>query len=673
MIRFATTLLVLLGALPLRATPPPLLPAPQRVSWIKGAFALGAAVPVRANAPEAATVADSIRQVLRAAPAGLGNASQAVDIRLEPDPAGVPPGPEAYRLVVTARRVELTSRTARGLFWGFRTLQQLHDPRRNTWAGCVIADAPAFAVRGYMHDVGRSFLTLETLKRHVSLLSRYKINTFHWHLTEDLAWRLQSRVQPNLTDSAVTQRFPGQFYTQQQAQELDDFCRKHHVLLIPEIDVPGHSGVFRRATGLDMQSRDGRAVVKALLTEACGLFSGPFLHLGTDEVAFRDSTFLPEMTAVVRACGKEVIGWAPGGRLDGSAVRQLWMGTDRPVPPGRVIDSRNLYLNHFTPLSDLVGLFQRRLCDTLIGSTTRLGAIACVWNDRRLADERTIEALNGFFPLMLTLAERAWRGGGQSETNAGVVVTDPPTFSEFEARLLAHKRTVFKNESFPYVRQSGQYWRILGPFHNGGDLDAAFPPERGDLSGPGQDAIGASLTLRHVWGPSVVKGSLTEPRPNHTAYAYTYVYSPRAQRVGAWIDFHNYGRSEKDASPPAGRWDYKGSRLWLNGEEIPPPMWRKPGVAMSGVATPGRIPADLEEPYLDEPAELRPPVPLTLRQGWNRLLVKLPVGAFKTPEYRLVKWMVTCVLVRPDGNHLETAEDLLLSPTKRFPLKNDFK
>ena len=468
------TLLFLLFSLTGRAQYPALLPLPRELAWTKPSFALTGSIRLSATRIEAKPIADSIalfiQQISRAtvrSATNAGKATKTIDVFLEPN-GTFRQQPEGYALTVSGRSVQLRAATVRGLFWGYQTLRQLYQPTpRPALAGCVIIDYPAFAIRGFMHDVGRSFIPVARLKQHIAVLSRYKINTFHWHLTEDLAWRLQSDSIPRLTDSTVTKRFPEQFYTQQQAREIADFCKAHQVLLIPEVDMPGHSAAFKRATGHDMQSDSGKVLVKKLLREVCALFDVPYIHIGTDEVAFKAPTFVPEMAAVVHDCGKQVIGWLPGARLDSSVIRQLWIGTVKPKPGQRVIDSRDLYFNHFSTQADLISLFQRDLCDTTSGSPERLGAIGCVWNDRKLTDVDQIERLNGFYPNLLTLAERAWRGGGQPETKAGAVLVDKATFAEFEDRLLAHKKGHFANLIFPYLRQQDLNWRILRPVANG--------------------------------------------------------------------------------------------------------------------------------------------------------------------------------------------------------------
>lgn len=657
-----TISLWLLALAPILAAPPALLPAPRQVTWTGEAFSLQGTIRVWTNDVQGFAVADSVASFLkqngaqakRSQPNEPNNGAR-VQLRLEPNGL-FKNKPEGYSLTVANRQIVLTAATEQGLFWAYRTLQQLVPTESvRSLAGCRITDYPAFPVRGLMHDTGRSFIPLDTLYQHLDVLSRYKLNTFHWHLTEDLAWRLASDSLPGLTDARTMERDPGKFYTRQQVRELLDFCRQRHIQVIPELDMPGHSGAFRRATGFDMQSEEGKRAVKRIIREVCALFDGPYIHIGTDEVAFRDSAFVPTMVAEVRECGKQAIGWYPGGAMDTLAIRQLWMSAKKPLPTMRIIESRNLYLNHFATQADLISLFQRDFCDVPEATPRHLGAIACIWNDRRPADVAQLEQLNGLYPVLLTFAERTWRGGGQPETEAGVVVVDQAAFAEFEERLLVHKRQHFGQRHFPYVRQSHLHWRIMAPLPNGGNLAARFPPETGKLDYPTIPATGATVYLRHTWGPSVVRAHLNDPQPKHTAYAYTYVYSPKRQRVGLWADFHNYGRSEKDASPPAGAWDYKGSTLWLNDVPVTPPDWQQPGFR----------PTSLEQPYRNEPYEVREPMLVWLQKGWNKVLIKLPVGAFSTTENRLVKWLYTCVFVRRQGSHWETDDKLIFAPDRK--------
>ena len=133
-------------------------------------------------------------------------------------------------------------------------------------------------------------------------------------------------------------------------------------------------------------------------------------------------------------------------------------------------------------------------------------------------------------------------------------------------------------------------------------------------------------------------GCFDDPQPDHTVYARAKVWSPHEQQVGLLFETQNYSRTERDPMPPQGAWDFRGSRLWINGNEILPPVW-------VGNAEP----ADYQMPFGNANCVGRAPVPVTLEKGWNEVLVKLPVGAFSTKETRLVKWMFTCAFTTPDG------------------------
>ena len=167
---------------------------------------------------------------------------------------------EAYTLHISREHIHIEAIKPQGVYRAMQTLRQLTERSEQGVRvhGCRITDWPAFRIRGWMHDVGCSYISLKELKREIVLLSRYKINTFHWHLTENQAWRLESKRYPELNDSAHTTRMPGKYYTHEEARELVDFCRKHFVTLIPEIDIPGHSAAFERALDYGIRMISGK-------------------------------------------------------------------------------------------------------------------------------------------------------------------------------------------------------------------------------------------------------------------------------------------------------------------------------------------------------------------------------------------------------------------------------
>ncbi len=578
-------------------------------------------------------------------------------------------GAEAYRLSVSNKRIKIEAVTEQGVYWAMQTLRQLERKKgkRSSVAGCEIVDWPAFRIRGFMQDVGRSYISMEELKREIEILSRFKINVFHWHLTENQAWRLESKIFPMLNDSVNTIRMPGKYYTLEEARDLVDFCKKHQVLLIPEVDMPGHSAAFVRAFRHDMQSPEGMKILKLLLDEVCETFDVPYLHIGTDEVEFTNPHFVPEMVAYVRSKGKKVISWNPGwhykpGEID---MTHLWSYRGKAQPGIPAIDSKFHYLNHFDVFGDIVALYNSRIYDQAEGSEDIAGTILALWHDRLIDNEWNLVIENGLYPNMLAIAERAWRGGG-TEYFDGLGTILPPEdteafkeFADFEKRMLWHKEHTFKGYPFAYVKQTNVKWNITDAFPNGGDMDKVFPPEQelkdiyhynGNTYGVRQ-AIGAGIYLRHVWG-DMVPAFYADPKENHTAYAYTWVYSPKDQEVGLWAEFQNYSRSEMDLAPLPDKWDYKGSRIWINDREILPPVWTATHKVKS-----------YEVPLGNENCVGRVPLAVHLNKGWNKVFLKLPIGKFKMAETRLVKWMFTAVFVTPDGER--AVEGLIYSPDKQ--------
>ena len=177
-------------------------------------------------------------------------------------------GNEGYTLDVTGETIKMTANKPAGLFYAIQTLRQLMPPQAENKEfsmgmfpimGCKIVDYPRFGWRGLMLDVSRHFFTKEEVKSYIDLMSRYKLNTFHWHLTDDEGWRVEIKAFPKLTEigayrvvrnggfgnrEAPKEGEPatyGGFYTQEDIKEVVAYANERNVTIIPEIDVPGHS------------------------------------------------------------------------------------------------------------------------------------------------------------------------------------------------------------------------------------------------------------------------------------------------------------------------------------------------------------------------------------------------------------------------------------------------
>jgi hypothetical protein len=407
--------------------------------------------------------------------------------------------------------------------------------------------------------------------------------------------------------------------------------------------------------GFNMQSTNGKDVLKKVLDEVVEVFAdAPYIHIGGDEVA-TTAAYLNEMIAYVESKGKKAGIW---NRINGinqsdlnASITQMWASSGTLAAGKPNIDCRYNYTNHFDVFADLVGIYKSNIYYRQQGDPEVAGTLSCAWNDRKTPTQEDIIIQNNVYANVIASGERAWIGGGKEYIEKGGTTLpnsgkEYDEFADFERRFLFHKANSLKNEPIAYVKQTNVRWRITEPFPNGGDMNASFAPEteglkesytvNGTTYGTGI-ATGAGIYLRHTWGNNTVPTYYgTTNHSNVTSYAWTYVYSDKTQTVGAQIEFQNYGRSEKDSAPDAGKWDRKGSRIWLNDTEILPPTWDNTGVGINN-----------EVDLKNENFTARKPIQVTLKEGWNKVFIKLPyVGA---SGVRLNKWMFTFVLTDLDG------------------------
>ncbi|NIG55209.1 family 20 glycosylhydrolase [Chitinophaga sp. Cy-1792] len=517
---------------------------------------------------------------------------------------------ESYGLEILASEIRLRAGTATGIFYGIQTLQQLAVGNRLPL--CSMEDRPAFSWRGYMVDVGRNYQSVPLLKQQIDMMAHYKLNVFQFHFTEDIAWRWEVPGFPQLTADSTMIRDKGKYYTNDDIRELMQYCAARHILFVPEIDMPGHSAAFKRAMGVDMQSDSGMLLLKQVVGIFLDTFKVQYLHVGGDEVKIIKKDFLPEMICYIESKGVTTLGWDPGGNIPATTIHQLWMRDGAVKRDVRYLDSRHLYLNHMDPLESVMTIWQRRICDTVKGNNNRLGAVLCLWNDRRVAAEADLLRMNPVYPAMMAFAERSWRGGGEPGWRTNIERKDLAGFKEFEVRLLKHQQRYFKKIPFPYSRQSDMQWDIT--------------TSAGDTA----KAIGGTVVLRHFWAP-LVQGVLPDPHDSTTVYATTKLYFSKDTIVPVWIGFYNLSRSTASNTPAAGTWDNKGSSVTVNGRVIAPPRWQYAGRK-----------GNSEEPLADEGYEYRAPTNIYFKKGMNTVKITAPVQAFTSADWNNpVKWMFT--------------------------------
>ena len=245
---------------------------------------------------------------------------------------------EAYRLDISKKGVTITSATDKGKYYAEQTLKQLAEDCPDGSIACMhIEDRPQYAYRGFMLDVSRHFFSVDELKKLIDVMARYKMNVFHWHLTDDHGWRAEIKKWPKLTTvgsvrqnswdtdfhldslkSTETQKYytgitayTGRqygpyYYTQEEMKEIVRYCAERHIDVLPEVDMPGHfkaamaaypefsctpeaeHKVWTERWGVndDVLNVGNQAAIdfaKDILDELCNIFPYPYIHIGGDE------------------------------------------------------------------------------------------------------------------------------------------------------------------------------------------------------------------------------------------------------------------------------------------------------------------------------------------------------------------------------------------------------
>ncbi len=298
---------------------PSIVPLPKHLVLGDGTFAWPVSVSVAARSRTELIGFHALARFARTAGIRLtATADRArADIVFEsPRPPDAALGSEGYRLAVRPNGISIGANGAAGFDYAVQTLAQLTErapSRRFATRAVTVRDWPAYRWRGIHLDVSRHFFPLATLERYVDLAERYKLNVFHWHLTDDDAWRIEIKSRPLLTEigACTPAHRRCAFYTQAQIRKFVAYARERNVVVVPEIDVPAHSSAATRAyPGLACEGGTDTSVLcptektfdflHDVLGEVVQLFPGPFVHIGGDEVSTRSWRFSGEVARLVR-------------------------------------------------------------------------------------------------------------------------------------------------------------------------------------------------------------------------------------------------------------------------------------------------------------------------------------------------------------------------------------
>lgn len=570
---------------------------------------------------------------------------------------------EAYKLVVDKKGIIVTSNSESGKFYALQTLRQLIKKVDGHWSlpVCKINDWPAFRVRGYMIDVGRNYQSLESLKNQLDILAMYKMNVFHWHLTDRPAWRIQSNAYPALTEAKNHRltRDPGKYYTYDDIRELIKYARERHITVIPEIDMPGHSDSFIKSTGVHMESEAGMEILEAVLKEffeEIPVEDCPIIHIGSDEIRIPNpEEFISKMVGICEDYDRKVVIWNPGLNANDQVIRQTWQTKHVEKGNFKEIDSWNNYINNGEPMTQVMRLFFKP-----IGYPSQnevIGGILCFWPDVNLDNGQDAFFQNPVYPSILTYAWKTWTNDVTSAPEKYYTIMPErgspalDYFEKFEDFLLYHKQKYFSGKPFQYLKQSDKYWRVIGP------LDLEFGDHIlvkdkieytiNNKTYTWKEAVGNTIVVKDRFR---LGGYFTEAQKGQTVYGITYIHSDKEKIIKTWIGFESPLRANRTYTgiPENGSWDPNGGTIWINDEVLPPPVWNSPGWKPSktngwGSAEDQEIPWRKEELYWTRDPSLVP-----LNKGWNKIVVKSP----SSTDYQ--NWMFTFTPLNMEGLKFST-------------------
>ena len=383
-------------------------------------------------------------------------------------------GSEAYQLSVESNKIICRAATPAGMFYAGQSLMQMLGAGGKL--PCLsITDKPQHEWRGMMLDESRHFFGKDVVKQYLDIMARLKLNRFHWHLTDEPGWRIEIKRYPKLTEIGADGNWsdhnaPRQFYTQDDIREIVAYAAERHIMVIPEIDMPGHASAVTRAYPEVSAGGSGRwagftfhpakeetyEFIKNILTEVAGLFPGPYIHVGGDEVHYGNQTWFtdPEIQKFIkdhqlvneaglehyfvrRACemvnnlGKTMIGWdeiIASGVSPGKAI-VMWWRHDKPEQLSQALDMGfhvilcpriPCYLDFVQDETHKIGRrwgqafaslpsvyeFPKEIQPLIAGRDQQiLGMQVNIWTER-VADKKRLDFM--LFPRTVAIAESAW-------------------------------------------------------------------------------------------------------------------------------------------------------------------------------------------------------------------------------------------------------------------------
>lgn len=296
-----------------------IIPTPQSLVQQDGFFRLNSHTAITAVSPEAKTIAEFFAAKMRTSTGLDIQVAEKGNILLSLDSSLDVPNDEGYSLEVSKDAVKVVAKTTQGLFYGMQSFLQLlpaeiESPSKVNgiaWQAPAVSikDAPRFGYRGIMLDPCRHFMPVENVKKYIDVLSLFKINRIHWHLTDDQGWRIEIKKYPKLTEIG-SKRIDGEgteyggYYTQEEIKDVVKYAADHFITVVPELELPGHEmaaiaaypnlsckgepGTPRIIWGVEdivmcPGKEDMFTFLQDVIDEMVPLFPSEYFHIGGDE------------------------------------------------------------------------------------------------------------------------------------------------------------------------------------------------------------------------------------------------------------------------------------------------------------------------------------------------------------------------------------------------------
>ena len=401
---------------------------------------------------------------------------------------------EGYLLSINGEGITIKAKTQQGILYGYKTLEQIKEQFGMGLPYCEIEDEPSFDYRGFMFDCCRHFFSVEEIKRHLNIMSKLKLNVFHWHLTEDQGWRIEIKKYPKLNkigsarkETRGDKRAHTGFYTKNEIREVVEYAKKLNIDVMPEFNVPGHfssaiaSYPYLSCKGEEIEVKTTWGIFSDIacmgrestyrfifdvLDEIIELFPYEYIHLGGDEAIKTDviecrecikmikennlndteelqAHFMSRIVDYLEIKGKKVINWNDGATSQNTSPKitiQHWHASKESVNATLEADNKGCdiilspffeyYLDYPYGMTGLKKTYEYDLKLKKKQIKNLKGLEAPIWTEYVDSQEQLDYMV---YPRLIAVADVAW--GGSEGKN----------YEDFELRLIQFSKILDKN------------------------------------------------------------------------------------------------------------------------------------------------------------------------------------------------------------------------------------